>query len=435
MTRAALRLTETVLLVTALAAGAIGLATIALVQAGAVTARALQPILIIGAAVLVLHISMGFVARRADQLLLPLATMLTAVSIIEMERFAADPNLAPVGPGLPGRQVAWVLLGLGVLLATLVTPRLLPALRSYRYVWLLGGIVLVALTLVFGEDVTGTGTRMWINLGPISIQPSELLKVLMVAFLASYLDERRELLAGAATRLGPLRLPPVGYLLPLLFVWGFSLALLVLQEDLGAALFFFFIFVAMLYMATGRASYVLFSLLLFAVGAVFAYGAFSHVQARVAIWLDPWADPTGRGYQPIQTLLALASGGLFGVGLGYGHPGLIPAVFTDVVIAALGEEIGAAGVLAILAIYAVLVVRGLMIALRVADSFYALLAAGLSMAIGIQTLIIVGGTLRVIPLTGITLPLISYGGSSLLTNYLILGLLLRISMERRVTTA
>jgi cell division protein FtsW len=207
--------------------------------------------------------------------------------------------------------------------------------------------------------------------------------------------------------------------------------MLVLQEDLGAAVLFFAIFLGMLYIATGRPSYVFFGMLLFVAGAFVAYGLFSHVQGRVAVWLNPWPEASGRGYQTIQAILALAAGGVFGVGLGYGHPGLIPAVHTDLALAALGEETGLAVTAAIVAVYVVLVARGLHIARRTTDSFNALLAAGLSLAVGVQTLLIIGGTLRLLPLTGITLPFLSYGGSSLVTNYLIIGLLLRVSMERQ----
>jgi cell division protein FtsW (lipid II flippase) len=298
--------------------------------------------------------------------------------------------------------------------------------------WLLSGLALVALTLLVGEDVTGTGTRLWISIGPWNFQPSEMLKILIVVFLASYLDERRELLSGGVFRLGRLKLPPLPYLLPLLFMWGISLAVLVLQEDLGAAVLFFAIFLAMFYMATGSAGYVALGGVLFVVGALLAYTIFAHVQARVGIWLNPWADPSGRGYQTIQSLVALSAGGVFGVGLGYGHPGYIPAVHTDLVFAALGEEIGLAGLLAIVGLYLALVARGIHIALHTVDGFAALLAAGLSLALGLQALLIIGGTLRVLPLTGITLPFISYGGNSLLTNFLLIGILLRVSMEKQI---
>ena len=427
----ALRLREALLLLTALLAGAIGLATIALVKQGSVTMLALRPVIVFGAAALLLHVVLSVALPHSDQVILAVAAMLTVIGLVAMQRFSWEPALGAVGRALPGRQTAWALLGLGVAGAAALTPRLLGALKHYRYLWLLGALLLVAATLLVGEDVTGTGARLWIGVGPWRFQSSELLKVLMVAFLASYLDERRELLAAAATHVGPLRLPPVPYLLPMLLVWGLSLALLVLQEDLGAAVLFFGVFLAMLYMATARSGYVWLGLVLFAVGAIAAYAVFPHVQARVANWLNPWPQAHGPGYQAVQALLAVAAGGVFGVGLGYGHPGYIPAVHTDVVFAALGEEMGLAGLLAILALYLVLVARGLHIALRVADGFQALLAAGLSIAVGLQTLLIIGGTLRVIPLTGITLPFVSYGGSSLVTNYLIIGLLLHVSTERQ----
>ena len=431
MTRPALRQREALLLPVAVLAGVIGCATIALVQNSAVTTESLRPVLLFAAALVALHVVLSVAAPSCDQVILPVAALLTIIGLVAMQRFAYEPALGALGRSLPGRQTAWALIGLLIVAATVLAPALLRGLKLYRYLWLLGGLLLAALTLLVGEDVTGSGTRLWITVGPFHVQPSEALKVLVVAFLASYLDERRELLAGASLRVGSLRLPPLPYLLPLLLMWGLSLAVLVLQEDLGAAVLFFAIFLAMLYMATGRASYVVLGALLFAAGAVVAYAAFAHVQVRVGAWLDPWSDSAGRGYQAVQALAALAAGGVFGAGLGYGHPGYIPAVHTDLVLAALGEEIGLAGLLAIATLYLVLILRGVHVALRAPDGFHALLAAGLSFALGIQTLLIVGGTLRVLPLTGITLPFVSYGGNSLLTNFLIVGLLLRVSMERQ----
>lgn len=428
----ALRLREALLLPVAVLAGIIGSATIAMVRSGALTVESLRPILIFAAALAALHVLLSVAAPGCDQVILPTAGMLTVIGLVAMQRFAQEPALGALGRSLPGRQTAWSLIGLAIVAAAVLAPGLLRGLKLYRYVWLLGGLLLAVLTLLVGEDVTGSGTRLWIAVGPFNVQPSEVLKVLVVAFLASYLDERRELLASASLRVGPLRLPPLPYLLPLLLMWGLSLAVLVLQEDLGAAVLFFAIFLAMLYMATGRASYVAFGVVLFAVGAIIAYAAFAHVQVRVGVWLNPWADSAGRGYQAVQALAALAAGGIFGAGLGYGHPGYIPAVHTDLPLAALGEEIGLAGLLAVAMLYLVLVLRGVHIALRTADGFNALLAAGLSLALGIQTLLIIGGTLRVLPLTGITLPFISYGGNSLLTNFLIVGLLLRVSTERQI---
>lgn len=426
----ALRGRELLLLVTPLVLGLIGMAAIALVKVGEVTAAEVRPVLAMAVALAAAHIILSLAAPTSDQVLLPLAAMLTIIGLVAVQRFSWDPALGTLGAELPSRQIAWAVLGLSIMVVVVLWPGLLRALRVYRYLWLFGGLALVAATLVFGQGGGGVGSRLWISIGPWRFQPSEVMKVLMVAFLASYLDERRELLAASSVRLGRLRLPPLPYLLPLLFVWGLSLAVLVLQEDLGAAVLFFAIFLSMLYMATGRPSYVWFGLALFAIGAILAYVLFAHVQVRVSIWLNPWADAQGKGYQTIQGLLAIAAGGLFGVGLGYGHPGLIPAVHTDLVLAALGEETGIVVMLAIIALYAILCARGLHIALRAADGFHALLAAGLSVALGVQTVLIVGGTLRLLPLTGITLPFISYGGSSLVTNFLIIGLLLRVSMER-----
>jgi cell division protein FtsW (lipid II flippase) len=431
MIQPALRLRELVLLPVVLTAGLLGFATLALVLNGRLVPADLHSLLVCGLAVACLHIILSLVAPNSDQLVLPLSAMLSTIGLIAAQRFAAEPMLGIVGRALPGRQTAWLLIGVAVTAGVVAVPGLMRALQRYRYVWLISGLLLVFAALLIGSDVTGSGARLWLGIGQWQFQPSEVLKVLMVAFLASYLDERREMLSGATLRVGPLRLPPPAYLLPLLLMWGLSMAVLVMQEDLGAAVLFFAIFLAMLYMATGQKTYIGLGLILFVLGALAAFALFPHVRVRAEVWLNPWADTVGRGYQTVQALLALASGGLLGVGLGYGYPGYIPAVHTDMPLAALGEEIGAAGLLAIVALYTLLVVRGVHIAMRAADGFQALLAAGLSVALGVQTLLILGGTLRVLPLTGITLPFISYGGSSLLTNFLIVGLLLRVSMNRQ----
>ncbi len=279
-------------------------------------------------------------------------------------------------------------------------------------------------------DLNGSGMRLWIGAGGVYFQPSELYKVILVVFLAAYLAEKRELIVLAGWRVGPLRLPPVPYLTPMVAVWLLSLGLVVVQRDLGAALLFFGIFLALLYVATERVSYVLAGLAAFGVGAVVAYRLFEHVRDRVSIWVDPWAQAQERGYQLVQALMALGAGGVFGTGLGYGLPDYIPAVHTDFVIAAIGEELGLLGSLAVVALYLLLVYRGFRIALRAPDTYLQLLAVGLSTVLGLQALVILGGTTRLIPLTGVTLPFVSYGGSSLLVNFAIIGLLLRISAER-----
>jgi cell division protein FtsW (lipid II flippase) len=250
-------------------------------------------------------------------------------------------------------------------------------------------------------------------------------------FFASYLDDYRELLTYAGPRLGPLTLPPLPYLTPLVLMLVLSLLVLILQRDLGAALLFFGIVLAMLYVASSRASYVLFGIGMFALGAALMYRLFEHVRLRVEIWLDPWAAAATGGYQLVQALSALAAGGLFGAGLSFGYPEYVPAVHTDFIIAAIGEELGLAGSLGVVALYMLLIHRGFSVALQSRDPFATLLAAGLTSAVALQSLVILGGTLKLMPLTGVTLPLLSYGGSSILTNFVILGLLLAVSAERR----
>jgi cell division protein FtsW (lipid II flippase) len=251
-----------------------------------------------------------------------------------------------------------------------------------------------------------------------------------VIFLAAYLAEKRDLI-GSSWRVGFLRLPPIPYLAPMVVMWAASLMVLVVLNDLGSALLFFGIFLVMLYAASGRPVYVLTGLLTFALACWLAYVLFDRIGIRVQNWLDPWQDPLDTGYQQVQSDYALASGGILGTGLGQGQPWRIPAVHTDYVFSAIGEELGLLGTVAVLVLYLVLVMRGLTVALRTTNAFNRLLATGLAATIGLQALIIIGGVVRLIPLTGITLPFVSYGGSSLLTNCLIVGLLLRISGLRR----
>jgi len=419
-----LRLTELVLLIPAACVALGGLALVSLAFTGKAPLAALQPGLIYAGALIAACVVLVVARFAGDQVLLPIAAVLAALGLVLVQRLA---------PALAGRQLAWVLLGLALCLGLALGLRDLGVLQHYRYLWALAGLGLVAATFFFGVDVSGGGDRLWLGIGPLVFQPSELLKVLLVVFLASYLEERRELLARAVYRLGPLRLPPLPYLGPLAVMWAISLALLVAQRDLGAALLFFGIYLAMLYMASGKTSYVLAGLGLFLAGSWVAWRVFPHVQIRVSVWLNPWVEAAGSGYQTVQGLLAFASGGILGVGLGYGYPSYIPAVHTDFVLAAIGEEMGLAGALAVLALYLLLVYRGFHVALRAHDPFAQLLAAGLTATLALQTLIIVAGNLKVIPLTGITLPFVSYGGSSLITNFLVIGLLLRISYATGVS--
>jgi len=275
-----------------------------------------------------------------------------------------------------------------------------------------------------GREINGA--RLWVRLGPMSFQPGEAAKVLLVVFLAAYLVDKRELLADFR-RVGVVRMPDPRHLAPLLVAWGLAILVMVQEKDLGSSMLFFAVFVAMLYMATERAAYLGIGAVLFSAAAVFAYHLFAHVQVRVSTWINPWRTASGTGFQIVQSLFALGSGGIAGSGLGLGSPGKIPAASTDFIFAAIGEELGLMGAAAILIAYILLVGTGYRIAINADQPFTKLLAAGLTTILGVQTFIIVGGVTRLIPLTGITLPFISFGGSSLIANFVILALLLRIS--------
>lgn len=377
---------------------------------------------------LLVTLSLGFSALgfRGDQVLLPLMAALCGLGLLLIQRL--QPDLAAMDPAFANiaqRQVLYLGLGLVLMWATVLLVRL-DWLRRYKYTWLLATLGLLVITFVFGQEINGA--RLWLAIGPFQAQPSELVKLTLVTFVAGYLADRRDMLE-ASWKLGPLNLPPVPYLLPLVLVWVGSLAVLIVQNDLGSALLFFGVFLIMLYVATGRFAYVAAGLVAFAGGSWLAFQLFSRLDVRVQNWLDPWQDPVVRGYQQVQSEFALASGGLLGVGLGRGEPYYIPAVQTDFVFSALAEELGLVGVMGILACYLLLVLRCFAIGLRTQDGFRRLVAIGLGAAIGLQALIIVGGVVRLIPLTGLTLPFVSYGGSSLITNCIAIGLLLRITSE------
>jgi len=288
---------------------------------------------------------------------------------------------------------------------------------------------------VFGREVNGA--RLWVYVGSIGFQLPELAKILLMVFFAAYLCDVRELLAVSTRRILGIGIPPVRYLMPLLVVWAFSLALLIFMKDLGTSLLFFSAMLALLYVATERPFYVVVGIVLFAAGAYVLYHIFPHVRIRVDIWLNPWVDPSGRGYQILQSLFALASGGLLGRGLGEGYlvtssgRPLIPASETDFIFSAIGEELGLVGGIAIILLYLIFVYRGLRIAMAAGDDFSRLVAVGLSAIFGIQAFLILGGVTKLIPLTGITLPFVSYGGSSIVSNFALLALLL-LAGERAV---
>jgi len=364
--------------------------------------------------------------------------MLSGLGLAEVARLA--PDLSLVGPGegirlFPAtflvRQMVWLVLGTLCLLAIVLIPRDLRWLRRYRYTWLLTGLALLAMTLLIGVNPSGFGARLWLGARGVYFQPSELLKLLLLVFLASYLEDRREALLEVEARVGVWQVPHPAYLGPMLLMWSFSMLLLIWQRDLGAALLFFGVFLAMLYAATGQGRYVLTGTALLVVAGIVGYRLFDHVALRVDAWWNPWQEASGRSFQIVQSLLAFASGGVLGQGLGQGLPTAIPVVHTDFVFAAIGEEYGLVGMLALVACFALLVGRVFHIALGAHRPFDQLLAAGIGALFGLQSLVIMAGTLRVIPLTGVTLPFVSYGGSSLLTSMIMVGLLLHISGLRR----
>jgi cell division protein FtsW (lipid II flippase) len=371
----------------------------------------------------VTHFALRRAGHLGDGLLLPLAAVLTALGLIMVFRLK---------PGLFMVQALWAALGLAAFLGSAFFFRQAERWSEYKYFWGLAGIALLLATALFGVDIGGN--KNWLFIGPVRFQPSEFAKLFIVLFLAAYLSERREVLTFATRRYGPLILPQPRIMAPLLAVWGLAMLMLVGQRDLGAALLYFGTATVMIYLASGRAGYLLWGAGMFLIGSVLAYALYPHVRARIDIWLDPWADPSGRAYQVVQSLFALGSGGALGSGLGYGFPGLVPEVHTDFIFAAIGEELGLAGAGAVMMLYILLVYRAFRAALLAPSPFRALLAGGLAVLLGLQVLVIVGGVTKFLPLTGVTLPLVSYGGSSVVATFILLGMVLAMS-EKRPTDA
>ena len=386
------------------------------------------------------HIVLVAAGHRGDQLLLPAVGAMGAVGLVMLNRLPQD--LAGTRGfglelGMAATQLLWFGVGIVAMLAIAIGLRDHGILRHYKYSWAAIGILLLGATLFLGYEVNGA--RLWIDLGPVSVQPGEFLKIVLVIFLAGYLAETRTLLTSARLRIGFVSIPPLPYFLPMLVLFAAVMLIVVRLNDLGTALLFFGIFLTMLFVATGRRSYVLIGLLLFVAGAFVAYQLFGHVQARVNVWIDPFADPLGAGFQPVRAIYAFGRGGIFGEGLGQGLVTLggsltIPFVHTDFIFTAVAEELGLLGAFAVLGFAAVLVFRGLRIAALARDDFGGLLAVGLTASLGLQTLIIVGGNTKLIPLTGITLPFVSYGGSSVLASFIMVGLLLAVSHRSAIGT-
>jgi peptidoglycan glycosyltransferase len=373
------------------------------------------------------HLATRWLAAGADSVLLPMAALLNGIGYVMIVRVDTRNRLA-------GLQSVWTLFGIALYILTLVVVRRVPDLARYKWTVLLLGAGLLVMPMVPGIGTfNGTNARLWVRVGPISFQPGEFAKILLAVFFAAYLAERRELIASGSWRVGPLRLPEPKHFFPILLAWGFTVLVLVGQKDLGSGLLFFTLFVVMLWVATERATFLAVGGVLFAGAAVLAWKTFSNVQDRVQLWLDPWARYGGptraldKGRQAVQAWFAFANGGLVGTGLGQGSPNKIPAVYNDYIFAAIGEELGLIGATAILISFLLMIGAGLSIAVKAQRPFEKLLATGLTTIMGVQAFVIMGGVTRLLPLTGVTLPFMSYGGSSLVANFALLGLLMRIS--------
>jgi peptidoglycan glycosyltransferase len=366
----------------------------------------------------VAHLATRRLAPDADPILLPMAALLNGIGYVFIAR---------LDEGLAGLQALWTAVGIGAYVLTLFLVRRTRTLERYRYSLMLLGLALLLMPLVPGVGQTIRGAKIWVSIGALNFQPGEFAKIVLAVFFAAYLVDKREVLRVGARRLGRLHLPDLRTLGPVLLAWITSLVVMGAERDLGTSLLFFALFVVMLWVATDRATYLVLGAGLFAGGAWFAWKTFDHVQTRVEVWLDPWQDVSGKGYQTVQATFALAWGGVVGTGIGLGNPDRIPIAPTDFIFAAIGEELGLLGAAAVLIAFLLMVGSGLRIAQRAETPFDTLLAVGLTTIIGIQSFIIIGGVIRLVPLTGITLPFVSYGGSSLVANYVLLALLLRIS--------
>jgi cell division protein FtsW (lipid II flippase) len=385
----------------------------------------------LGGLALVLHLSLRRFARYADPTLLPMATLINGIGLVMIHRIDVAKDRS-FGDSYAFKQLLWTSLGIIAATAVIVLLRDHRVLSRYTYIAMAAGLALLLLPLlpVIGKEINGS--RIWIGLGPFSFQPGELAKIALTIFFAGYLVTARDSLSLVGRKILAMQLPRGRDLGPLLVVWGASLAVLIFERDLGTSLLFFGLFVGLLYVATERTSWVVIGLLLFSGGAFIAWTIFSHVQRRVDFWLNPFdPDLIDDSTQIVQGLFGLANGGLLGTGLGEGRPDIVFASESDMILASLGEELGLTGVFAILVLYALIVERGLRTAIGVRDGFGKLLATGLAFTMALQVFVVAGGVTRVIPLTGLTMPLLAYGGSSLLANWMIIALLMRISDSAR----
>lgn len=383
------------------------------------------------------HIAVRAFAPYADPVMLPAAALLNMLGLAMIHRLdlASEERARRLGDSPPSSdvipQVTWTALALLLFVTILVVVKDHRKLQRYTYTAMVLGVVLLMLPLVPGLGTTVNGANLWIRLGPLSFQPSELAKIMLAIFFAGYLVVTRDSLALVRRKFLGIGFPRGRDLGPILVAWAVSMAVLVFQRDLGTALMFFGLFVALLYIATQRRSWLVIGGGLFIFGAVLGYFAFGHVRLRVEVWLNTWDFASDQGYQIAQSLFGLANGGVLGTGWGQGYPQFVPFAKTDFITAALGEELGVTGFMAILAVYGILIERGLRTAVTVRDPFGKLLASGFAVVLGLQLFVVVGGVTRLIPLTGLATPFLSYGGSALVANWMMIALLIRISDRAR----
>jgi cell division protein FtsW (lipid II flippase) len=400
---------------------AAGFASVYIARQDVVSAGSLSYAAFFVALFVVAHVVLRMRLPDADPYLLPLGGLLCAIGLTEIYRI--DPDLA-------FRQGLWVVVGVAVFAVLVLFVRDYRSLDSVKYILGLSAIALLVLPALPGIGRTINGATLWVDIGPLVFQPGELAKVLIVVFLAGYLRDNREMLSFGV---GSGRLPSPKHLGPLLLIWGGAMLVLFQTRDLGGALLYFAIFLVMLYMATARWSFAAVGLALFLLGAFALYQVIPHVQDRVEGWLDPWSDPQGETYQLVQSIYAISGGGVFGSGLGQGilvspeGESYIPFLETDFIFSAVAQELGLAGAAAVVLLYLLFAFRGFRISMLADDGFSKLLAAGLTAAVAIQAFIIIGGVTGLIPLTGITLPFVSYGGSSIVANFVVLALVLMVS--------